>query len=541
MRWFSLTLMMFITLFALRASAAPPTVTYLFPAGGQRGQTVAATAAGSFAAWPPKCWTNRPGITVSPAEEKGKLSIAIAPDAAPGVYWLRLYDAEGASAPQPFLVGTLAEVNEQEPNDAPQKPQTLSSAAVTVNGQLQKQGDVDAFSIGLTQGQTLVAAVEAHRTLASPVDAVLQIASAQGTVLAQNDDERELDPQLAFVAPATGNYLVRVFGFSAAPNTTIALAGAETYVYRLSITTGGFIDAAFPLAVAKDAATSVELAGWNLTDAAKKLELRPAAGAEAVDAFEPSLAESLSLPVEAHPSIVEVEPNPPEQSQLVQLPITVTGRMSERRDRDAYRFAAKKGEVWRFQLESRELGYPLDSVLELFNAAGGAPVVRMDDAANRADADLTYAIPADGEYRIVVSDLYQHFGPRYVYRLRIASATPDFRLSLDAQAFTVAPGQPLEIPVKIERQQTFQGEIAFQIEGLPAGTTVAPVKSLPTGDSAKAVKLIVTAGQEPFTGPIRIVGESAGPAGPLKHWAEAALANRTATTKDLWLSIAIAK
>ncbi len=520
------------------AQAAPPTVNYLFPAGGQRGQTVEITAAGNFANWPAQGWVSRPGVTVSAAKDKGKFSAVIAADAAPGLYWLRFYDAEGAAPPQPFLVGTLPELNEQEPNDSPQKAQTLSGVSVTVNGQLQKRGDVDVFAVGLTQGQTLVAAIEAHRTLGSPVDAVLQIVSPQGAVLAQNDDEREIDPLLAFVAPATGNYLVRVFGFPAAPDTSISLAGAESYVYRLSIVASGFLDAAFPLAVAKDATTAVELVGWNLPEAAKILQVKPAAGADFVDVFEPSLAESLSLPVEPHPSLVEVEPNSLQQSQIVSLPATITGRIGERRDRDAYRFTAKKGETLKFQVESRALGYPLDAVLELFNATGGAPVARADDAGNKADAELTYAIPADGEYRIVVSDLYQHFGLRFVYRLRAGAATSDFRLTVDNHAFTIAAGKPLEIPIKIERQQNFAGEITFQLEGLPQGTTGAPAKSLATGDSAKSVKLIVTAGTEPFSGPIRVLGESAG---PIKHAAAAALTNRSEGTKDVWLTITVAK
>ncbi len=521
----------------LQASAAPPTVNYLYPAGGQRGQTVEATAAGSFAHWPPQCRVNRQGLTVTPAKDKGKVSIAVAADAVPGAYLLQFYDAEGAAAPQPFIVGTLAEASEQEPNDSPDKPQTLSSAAVTVNGKLQKGGDVDAFSMGLMQGQTLVASLDANRTLGSPVDAVLQIASPRGTVLAQNDDERGLDPQLIFVAPSTGSYLVRVFGFPAAPNTTIALAGADTYVYRLTITTGAFLDAAFPLAVAKDASTSLELIGWNLPDAATRRELRPAAGAETVEVFDPSLADSLTLPVEPHPSLVEIEPNPPEQSQLVQLPVTLTGRIGDRRDKDAYRFSAKKGEVLRFQIESRDLGYPLDSVLELFKAEGGAPVARADDNAKQADADLTYTIPADGEYRIVVSDLYQHFGPRYVYRLRAKPAVPDFRLTIDAQAFTVAAGKPLEIPVKIDRQRNFAGEIAFQVEGLPPGASLATIKSLAKGDTAKTVKLVVTAGKEAFSGPIRIRGESTAAGGPMQREAEASLAKGAATMKELWLTV----
>lgn len=522
---------------AAAASAAPPTANYLFPTGGQRGQTVEITVSGSFSNWPIQCWTSRPGLTVTAANDKGKFSATIAPDASPGLYWLRFYDAEGAASPLPFLVGTLAEANEQEPNDSPQKPQTLPGPSMVVNGRLQKRGDVDVFAVKLAQGQTLVAAIEAHRTLGSPVDAVLQIVSSQGVVLAQNDDERELDPLLAFTAPATGDYLVRVFGFPAAADTSISLSGADTYIYRLTITSGGYVDAAFPLAVAKDAATSVVLSGWNMPEQLIKLALQPAAKQGEIEAFEPSLAESLSLPVEPHSTIVEVEPNSLEQPQAVQLPLTISGRIAERNDRDAFRFAAKKGEVLRFEVESRSLGYPLDAVLELFNAAGDSPLVRVDDADKQTDAELTYTVPADGEYRIAVSDLYRHFGPRFVYRLRATALMADFRLSADAQAFTLKPGAPLEIPIKIDRRQNFSGEIAFKVEGLPPGVLLAPAKSLPGDGSAKAVKLSLSGGQEPFSGPIRIVGEAPGATAPLVREAEATLPNRTATTKDLWLTV----
>ncbi|HXT57890.1 MAG TPA: PPC domain-containing protein [Pirellulales bacterium] len=518
------------------AFAAPPTANNLFPAGGQRGQTIEVTASGSFSNWPAKCWASKPGVTVSAANDKGKFSAAIAPDAAPGLYWLRFYDAEGAAAPLPFLVGTLAETTEQEPNDSPQKPQTLPGPATVVNGRLQKRGDVDVFAVGLTEGQTLVAALEAHRTLGSPVDAVLQIVSPRGVVLAQNDDECEIDPLLSFVAPAAGNYLVRVFGFPAAADTSISLSGAETYIYRLTITSGGYLDAAFPLAVAKDAATTVELSGWNVP-AALKLALQPAAGQREIDAFEPSLAGSLSLPVEPHATIVEAEPNSLDQPLSVQLPLTVSGRIAEAKDRDVFRFAAKKAEVLRFEIESRSLGYPLDAVLELFNAAGASPLVRVDDAEKQADAELTYTVPADGDYRIAVSDLYRHFGPRFVYRLRATRLAADFRLSADAQAFTLKAGAPLEIPLKIDRRQNFAGEIAFKIEGLPPGVALAPAKSLAGDGSAKAVKLSLSGGQEPFSGLIRILGEAADAAGPIQREAEAALPNRAATIKDLWLTV----
>ena len=93
----------------------------------------------------------------------------------PGVYWLRAYNAEGASGLRPYIVGTLPEVMEKEPNDEPRKAQKIEGSTVVVNGKLEKNGDVDCFAVELKKGQTLVASLEAHDTLRSPMDGMLQV------------------------------------------------------------------------------------------------------------------------------------------------------------------------------------------------------------------------------------------------------------------------------------------------------------------------------------------------------------------------------
>src|SRR5205823_705028 len=87
------------------ASAKPPTLDWLYPAGGQRAQTVEVTASGSFGRWPAQVWVDGPGVEVRPLAEKGKLSVSIASDAVPGLRWVRVYDEEGASTLRPFEVG----------------------------------------------------------------------------------------------------------------------------------------------------------------------------------------------------------------------------------------------------------------------------------------------------------------------------------------------------------------------------------------------------------------------------------------------------
>src|SRR5262245_8655582 len=276
-----------ITLFALPLLAAPPKLNDLFPAGGQRGQSLTITASGSFSAWPPLVWVDRPGVTVVADKDKGKLNVQVAAEAVPGVYWLRVIDGEGGSQLRPFIVGTLPEVAENETNDLPDKPQPVEPRVV-INGKLAKSGDLDGFRVNLKAGQTLVASLGANTVLGSPMDAVLQVCElvqrkngsgpalpAEPFVMAENHDSVGLDPRLAFTAPADGSYLVRVFAFPAMPDSSIRFAGGDDYVYRLTLTTGGFIDHVLPLAQPRDAAP-VLLGGWNLAGVAATVS-RPVA------------------------------------------------------------------------------------------------------------------------------------------------------------------------------------------------------------------------------------------------------------------------
>lgn len=551
------------------AGAAPPKVTTVFPAGVARGQTSSLTVTGDFARWPVDAWVDRPGLTLKAAEKKGQLDATAAADAAPGVYWFRLFDAEGASAPRPLIVGTLKEVDEVEPNDAPDKPQTIDGPTV-INGKLAKAGDVDSFAITLAAGQTLVASVDAHSSLGSPMDSVLQIARLDGTlpkegqalgpfarrpdafVLDQTDDEVGLDPRLVLTAPKDGTYLVRVFAFPTTPNSTIGLAGGDNFIYRLTITNGPFIDHALPGVVSTlpaDAdSTGVELFGWNLPSPAPRFVPAPADAREqslpAIDrasqrAWLVGAAESFALAWSDAAAVVATPDSSVAQPQDVPLPVTVSGRIEAPRDSDAFRFAAKKGDKIRCAVEARSIGFALDPILQILDADGKV-VTEVDDAKNERDADLTFTAPADGAFRLVVRDVHGHGGPRHVYRVTLAPVVPDFGLTLAADGFVIAAGKTLELPVTIDRQNGFGESIDLTVEGLPAGVTAAAARSEAKGDSAKAVKITLTADAAMIAaasgGPIRIVGKSAGDA-PRVHVATFGTADPAARHRDAWLAV----
>ncbi|MGH7136008.1 MAG: PPC domain-containing protein, partial [Pirellulales bacterium] len=502
-------------------------------AGAARGASVQVTAGGNPGSWPAQVWVNRPGVSIAATDEKGKFSVTVAEDALPGGYWIRIYNAEGSAAPLPFIVGTVPEINEQEPNDNFNKPQLFAESACTVNGRLEKRGDVDTFAMSLKKGQTLVAAVTAHEMLGSPMDAVLQIVSPRGTALAQNDDERGLDPLLTFTAPADGLYLVRVFAFPATADASISFAGGETFIYRLTVTTGGFLDSALPLAVSRTQNTTVEAYGWNFAGADTRRTIEPPSDQSAVDLFSPQWAGALSLPVVDMPTTIEVEPNDAARPQTVELPVSMSGRIGEDRDQDVFRFHLAKGKAWRFKVESRALGYPLDCVLRLVDSLAKT-LATSDDAGKNVDAELTYTASADADYTLILSDLYQHGGPRYFYRLSIEPLEPDFALSVPQHAYTLTIGKPLEIPVTIDRRQSFAGDIEIAVPGLPDSVTVSPAKSIAKDGTSKTVKLTLTASTT-YSGPFRIVGKSSEPLSR-SHLAES-LAPAAAALSGLWLTV----
>lgn len=534
----SLTLPVFLVtllLVASPATAKPPTLSGLFPAGAARGETAIITASGSFDHWPARGWVDGKDVEIEANAEKGKLSIRVAADAEPGVRWVRLYDEEGATNLRPFVIGSLPEVAEVEPNDSPKAPQRIEATSATVNGRLAKRGDVDGFALTLARGQTLVADLEASRHLGSPMDAVLQIVSANGFVLAQNDDTVGRDPRIVFEAPADGTFLVRLFAFPATPDSSIRFAGGEDFVYRLTLTTGGFLDLAFPLAVSRDGSTPVAAVGPNIPDAAK-LRAEPTSddGSDFVRVSHPLLAGTAEVRRVAL-AAVEIEPDDPAHPQEMPARGVLSGRIDPPGDRDTFRVTLKKGEKRVFRVESQALGLPLDPVLRLIDA-GGKTLAESDDAGKGRDPSLAFTAPADGDYRLVVRDLHGRGGPRFAYLLHAPSPEPDFSLTLAADRFDLTPGGTTKVVVTVDRKDGFSGAIEVSAPDLPEGVTADPATSRPGDATAKSVTLELRADGCSHPGPFRLLGRPAEGSSPPRA-ALAPISGFEAKTDHPWLTI----
>ena len=516
--------------------AGPPALTELFPPGAGRGQSVTVNASGTFDRWPVKAWIDGRGVEIRAEKEKGKLTAVVAADAPPGLRWVRLYDRVGATALRPFVIGVLPETIEVEPNDEPKAPQRLAVSSYTVNGRLAKTGDVDGFGVSLTRGQALVASVEAERHLGSPMDAVLQVVSHDGLVLAQNDDDVGRDPRIVFEAPAAGTFIVRLFAFPAKPDSSIRFAGGRDYVYRLTMTTGGFVDYAFPLAVGPGGPKVVEAIGWNIPAAARIL---PTDVSEARDVFPVGhalLAGTARVRRVPFAATVETEPNDLSRPQMIASPVALSGRIDPPGDHDVFRLSMRKDEKRVIRVESRALGRPLDPTLRVLDPKGKILAESDDTGRNDRDLERSFTAPADGEYRFLVRDLNGQGGPRFAYLLSVFEPRPDFALTLASDRFDLTPGKTTKITVAVQRKDGLAEPIEIAAQDLPAGITASRVTSKPGDASARSVVLELSGEDCSCPGPFRIVGSTPGGNGA-SHTAMAPIAGFDAKSDQPWLTV----
>ncbi|MGN6547771.1 MAG: PPC domain-containing protein [Aureliella sp.] len=485
------------------AHADGPALRRLFPAGAQRGSTVDVAALGEAPKWPVQVWSDDPGIKWEPQKDKGKFRVTVEAGVSAGVHHVRFYDADNATDAQRFVVGTVPEMTEPAQAESLDKSQLVEELPKLINGVLAKRSEVDSYAVDLKEGQTLVAAVDAQQVLGSPVDATLQIVSSRGTVLAQNLDSVGLDPRIIYTAKRAGRYYVRVFGFPETPDSTIGFAGGDNFVYRLTLAHGGWVQATRPLAVSSTAETKLELLGVGIPEAVASLNVPAVTDRKTWPVAADGLSNALQLDVLDVPLLIEQPKAANGTVQSVPVPASITGSLAEPHEADRYQFTAKKGTKLRFELHSRELGYPLDGVLKIFGDKADA-LSREDDTARKPDPRLVWQAPADGQYALEVSDVYGAGGPAWFYRVDVAPVTSDVRLSVKADHFQAKAGQPLEIEVTIDRQDGFTEPVRVAVEGLPESVECPVVVSEKDGATAKAVKLKLT-GKASFSGPVRII------------------------------------
>ena len=489
----------------LNLRAAAPTVDYLFPAGGQAGTTIPVTVGGKLEPWPVKIWVDSPGLKFTAGKTNGSFNVQIAKDVAPGPHLVRFFNDDGASVLRTFVVGTIPEILEKEPNNHYKQAQIIEKLPVTINGRLEKNGDLDSFAVRVEAGKWLVAQVDGYG-LGSPIDPYLHLLDADGGKLAFANDTATFDPLLAWKVEKSGIYILQLAAFEYPPVADVRFAGKESAVYRLTLTDGPYVEHTFPAGARRGAKTELHLLGWNLPDESSELDLTGISATQAMFQFmAPGAGKPLALPLSDLPELFEIEPNDnPAQPQAVSFPCVINGRIDPAGDVDRFAFTAKKDEQIEIGLRSAELGFLLDGLLEVEDKDGKQLNQNDDSTEGGFDPMLVVETPADGRYVVSVSDLKHQGGRDFIYRLEIKRAESGFRATVDSQSYVLETGKTVEVKVNVDRLNKDKEKLVARVLGLPEGISV---KGGEVPGSGGEVKLTLSAPEkcERFSGSIRVI------------------------------------
>ena len=224
----------------------------IYPLGGGAGTSVTIDIKGRDLDNVKTLHFDHPGFSAE-LVKPNQFKVAIAADVPTGTYEVRAIGTFGISGARLFAVSHgLTDVNEVEPNDSPEQAQPVPMNGA-INGRSDNNGD-DFFRFRAKKNQRVVIDCQAFR-LDSMLRAQLTLSTSDGKDLLQSKPYyHRTDPLLDFVAPADGDYVLRLHDAT--------YSGGLPY--RLVISDHPHIENAFPSALVPGEPTKVTLLGRNL-------------------------------------------------------------------------------------------------------------------------------------------------------------------------------------------------------------------------------------------------------------------------------------
>lgn len=421
----------------------PPSIGYMFPSGGQAGQTIEVTLGGYD--WTPDMQVfvrderlrleivGEPGPVIVPEppywfgkkarrapyklprETKARLTIPA--HVPPGVFTWQAANANGATASGRFAVTNLpVEL------DSNATVKVLETLPVCVCGQIKLVSEVDRFQF-VAEADGLVKCALVTTSIASPLRAILEVRDATGRLVADVADTAGTDTRLSFAARAGASYTAAVYDLD--------FCGDRSFVYQLTITPEKQV-------------------------------------AEIIAAVSSDSASRLSVPA------------------------VVAGALAHKHGEARYRVSGQAGDMWAITVSGQKTGSRVDPVVTVFDAEG-KQLARGDDTAGSTDAQLEVSVPTAGEYEVVVSDLSGSSGsPTATYELSIQRSVPDFQLQT-VEMLGIPVGGKASLEVNAIRHGGFTDPIDVQLIGLPVGMSIAENLQMPAKQNSLKVELQVDA------------------------------------------------
>jgi hypothetical protein len=450
---------------------------------------------------PPPYWfgpkSTSPGWPI-PRETPARLTVPA--DMPPGPVRWTVANANGGSTHGVFHVGDAAEVLEDERTRTPQELPALPCA---VNGRIIKLEDVDRYRFRAERTGPVTCELFARR-LGANFNGVLEVRDAAGRLLADAADTTGRDLALTFAATAGEEYTLSLFDLD--------FRGDWSFVYRLRVAAEPRIVVAIPVAGRRGETREVRFLGYGIATGAAMLESVTAQVAFPAD---PAAIYSHRLETPFGTArydfalsnlTEEIEPAGAAATlQALTVPAAITGMLSAVDEEDVYTIAGKMGEVLNLSLTAREHGSPLDVVFRVLGP-DGMELIRHDDLPGTTDAGFSFAVPADGEYRVVVSDASGSAGAAdAIYRLAVERPAADFALRT-GELLSVPLGGTADLTVTATRYAGFVGPIALVVSGLPEGVTAPADLVIPPEAAELKVTLTSAADGPSFASPVTVTG-----------------------------------
>ncbi len=543
------------------------------PCGGQLGKVVRVTVAGIDLEEARSLHFSHPGLSAKLVPDPAKpgqflpnqFDITIAANTPVGLHDVRVVGKYGISNPRVFAVGACPEVMEKEPNnDVPQAQ--LITLDTTVNGTIASNVDVDYFQFDAKKGQRLIIICQG-KSIDSLLDPEMRLYHPSGKLLATERAIDDSDLSLTFTPEIDGRYVIRLCQFG-------HVFGDAYHYYRLTVSTGPWIETVFPPVIQAGTETQVTLWGCNLPGSQPDPTIRgfqpplekwttklacpnPPAGASPsfrhtlmptrqalFDGFDYQLqapngwSNRVVLSSTIFPVVIQTNGNTAaEKAQTVPFPCEVAGRFAHSKEQHWYRFQGKAGQVVIIEGYADRLGAPLDLYFEIRRPDNKQSLGEFDDHpeayaplrffARTEDPKVRIGLPVDGLYEIMVG-ARNNFEARLasaVYRLSLQPDQQDFRLAVldhyiqSPGALHVPRGGLRHLEVYVYRMNAFGGPIQLSAELLPPGVTCTP--QLVNPGAPQAVLVISAAADAPaYDGPIRIKGTALINGKEVTRWAQ---------------------
>jgi hypothetical protein len=440
----------------------PPLIGYMYPPGGQAGQTIEVVLGGYD--WTPDMQVfvrderirleivGEPGPVIVPEppywfgrkarrtpyklprETKAKLTIPA--DVPPGVYKWQAANANGATACGRFAVT-------KAPIQLDSTATVIESLPVCVSGQIKLVREVDRFQF-VAPKDGLVKCSLAAASIASPLRAIVELRDSAGKIAAEAADTAGADQRLSFKARAGESYTAAVYDLD--------FCGDRSFVYQLTIEPESQI---------------------GETQVAEAAVTQPSEGAIKLS-----------------------------------LPSVVTGVFEQKSfNEKRYRVSGQAGDVWSIAASGEKTGSHVDPAVTVLDAEG-KQLARVDDSTVSTDARLEFSLPAAGEYEIVVSDLSNSAGSlTATYELSIQSSLPDFQLQT-VEFASIPIGGKAALDLSVIRRGGFTGPIDVKLVGLPSGISVGENLQVPAMQNSLKVDLQVDAGAAATASMIYVQGQA---------------------------------